>query len=420
METRQAILLFVADCRDRGLSQSTIRGYQSHLKYFELAFPELPTEFLAINRFLTRDIRKKSARYNIRKTLLALYKFLERQEISPNPIPKLKIGRPRKISTKNPEKVGRGGQTFPLSESSSTFSSTRQLIENFLQAKRMAPATVRWYQDMLYPFAVLEPEYPQEPEPYRTYLFNLVNKINPRTREKVSERYQINAYRALKTFCRWCWREYDLPDYFSAAARRRVESPTSARSRHQLPQTLTNDEVKRLYAATDNFIDKTILKTLIFTGIRVGELCSLTSSGIAPGNIQVYGKTGWHSVPITPDLYNDLILLAQEVKPGQPIFRNVKNESMNPDGVGQRVRKCMLRAGITGKKLGPHTLRHTFGRVFLESGGDLRALQKLLGHTQISTTVIYSEMSDTAVEQKYLEFGPHRLFEVENEQPASK
>jgi len=273
---------------------------------------------------------------------------------------------------------------------------------------------------MLYPFAEQYPEYPTEPEPYRTYLFNLVNKINPRTREKVTERYHLNAWRALKTFCRWCWREYDFPDYFSAAARRRIEPPASARSRHQLPQTLTNDEVKKLYAAADNFIDRTILKTLIFTGIRVGELCSLDSDGIYPGTIKVCGKTGWHNVPITLDLYNDLILLARGVNPGEPIFQNVKNKPMSSDGAGQRVRKCMLSAGITGKKLGPHTLRHTFGRVFLESGGDLRALQKLLGHTQISTTVIYAEISDTAVEQKYLEYGPHRLFEVENEQPASK
>jgi len=256
------------------------------------------------------------------------------------------------------------------------------------------------------------------PEPYREWLFNLQNKINPRTKEKIHERTIFNVWQSLKAFCRWCWREYDLPDYFSASAKRRIEAPSSITSRHELPRTLSDDEVKKLLATADNFIDKTIVKTLIYTGVRIGELCSLTSETISPTFIEVYGKTGKHKVPIVPDLYDDLALLAANIPPGEPIFRNIKNEPMNSDGAGQRVRKCMLRAGITGKKLGPHTLRHTFGRIFQRDCGDLKALQQLLGHRQISTTLIYSELSDTEVEKKYLQFGPHQLFN--NHQESEK
>ena len=107
MQTQDAIKLFIADCYDRGLAQSTINQRASHLKHFKLAFPELPIDSLSIHRFLTRDIKKKSARYEIRKTLLALYGFLERQNISANPIPPGKVGRPKK--GKSLEKLGRGG-----------------------------------------------------------------------------------------------------------------------------------------------------------------------------------------------------------------------------------------------------------------------------------------------------------------------
>ncbi len=282
---------------------------------------------------------------------------------------------------------------------------TKDLIDQFLTAKRMAPKTVRWYQDLLYPFDDKYPDYPLDPAPFREFLTGLPEKMSPRR--------QLNYWRALKTLCLWCNLEYELPEYFSRAARKKVEAPTSAASRRKLPRTLTDDELRAVFKAADNFLDKTLLKTLGFTGIRAGELCSLTSERISPEHITVYGKTGENRIPITPDSYNDLMILAAEVPPGKPIFRAKDGKPMNSDGVFQRVSKCMKRAGITGAKLGAHTLRHTFGRIMQRESGDLVTLQHLLGHTQISTTRIYAELSDKEVDDKLEKYGPHRLFSEE-------
>lgn len=113
MKTQDAVNKFLDDCRYRGLAPSTIGSRASHLKHFVLELPELSTEWGPIDRFLTRVIKKKSARYNIRRTLLAFYKYLDEQHITQNPIPPLKVGRPNK-PVKNQTKLGRGGSDISL------------------------------------------------------------------------------------------------------------------------------------------------------------------------------------------------------------------------------------------------------------------------------------------------------------------
>ena len=282
----------------------------------------------------------------------------------------------------------------------------------------MAPQSIIFYHYYLDPFASKYPEWPVTPEPFREYFFQIKEVIHPKTHEKMTDRSLLNAYRALKALSIWAWREYDLPDFFSRAARRRVQPPTSASSKKQGPRFLTDDEARRLVNAADTFLDKTIIRTLLFTGIRIGEMCSLKAENIYEDYIEVYGKTGQNRVNITPDLHNDLKMLSED---SGAVFRDCTGKPMKVCAAGKRVRVCMLRAGITGKKLGPHTLRHTFGYMFQRDCGDLKALQTILGHTQIATTSIYSHLTDKDVQQKYLQFGPHTLFEkseVKNGQPV--
>lgn len=108
IKTQEAVNKFIEDCRYRGLAASTIEGWTRKLRHFVLEYPELPTEFGPIDRFLTRVIKKKSARYDIRKTLLAFYKYLQEHQGITNPIPPGKVGRPKKPA-KNLNKLGRGG-----------------------------------------------------------------------------------------------------------------------------------------------------------------------------------------------------------------------------------------------------------------------------------------------------------------------
>lgn len=108
MKTQEAVNKFIEDCRYRGLAQGTIATRGRQLRHFVLEYPELPIYWGPIDRFLTKVIKKKTAKHDIRKTLLALYKFLEQQNVCQNPIPPGKVGRPKKPD-KNQTKLGMGG-----------------------------------------------------------------------------------------------------------------------------------------------------------------------------------------------------------------------------------------------------------------------------------------------------------------------
>lgn len=98
METQSAINGFIKNCQERGLSRSSIATYTSHLRHFALAFPDgVPLDWAEIDWFLTKKIRKKDARPQIKKSLQSFYKYLERENIAKSPIPPGKRGRPRKI-----------------------------------------------------------------------------------------------------------------------------------------------------------------------------------------------------------------------------------------------------------------------------------------------------------------------------------
>lgn len=109
--TQEAVNQFLINCRDRGLAQGTLRKYSAYLKHFVLAFPDgLPWAWPDIERFLTRVIKKKDARPAFKKTLQALYSYLEQQNYGKSPIPPGRVGRPPKVRTNFIEtaKLGRG------------------------------------------------------------------------------------------------------------------------------------------------------------------------------------------------------------------------------------------------------------------------------------------------------------------------
>ena len=120
MESAQELITnFLADCQNRGLTPSTLRTYSAHLKHFVIAFPDdLPWSWSQIDHFLRKVIDKKEARPRIKRTLQALYSYLERQNYGTSPIPAGKVGRPSKRTNFNEsvaqQKLVRGGSDKPL------------------------------------------------------------------------------------------------------------------------------------------------------------------------------------------------------------------------------------------------------------------------------------------------------------------
>lgn len=186
-----------------------------------------------------------------------------------------------------------------------------------------------------------------------------------------------------------------------------------------LPDVLTQGEVERILDQPDaqqplGLRDKAILETLYATGIRVSELTGLKQSDLQfdLGVIRVMGKGSKERVvPIGTSAIawvkkyqvSARSSLARRRGGHDVVFLNARGRSMSRMAVWNIVRRYTESAGIK-KDVHPHTFRHSFATHLLEGGADLRAVQEMLGHSDISTTQIY-----THIDREYLK-EVHRTF----------
>jgi integrase/recombinase XerD len=188
----------------------------------------------------------------------------------------------------------------------------------------------------------------------------------------------------------------------------RLETPKRWR---ELPDVLSVDEIKRLIAAptlddTMVFRDRALLELAYGAGLRVSEWISLTVRDLLfdEGLVRVFGKGSKERVvPIGRSAIGAAAVYLRELRPklekgeGKGIlFLNARGRPLTRMGAWKILRGYVERAEIT-KHVTPHTLRHSFATHLLEGGADLRAVQEMLGHVDISTTQIY-----THVDREYL------------------
>jgi integrase/recombinase XerD len=188
----------------------------------------------------------------------------------------------------------------------------------------------------------------------------------------------------------------------------RLETPKRWRS---LPDVLTVDEATRLLAAPTldeplAFRDRALLELAYGAGLRVSEWISLGARDLLmeEGLVRVFGKGSKERlVPIGRSAIGAVAVYLRELRPrlergeGKGIlFLNARGTPLTRMGAWKILRKYVEAAGIE-KAVSPHTLRHSFATHLLEGGADLRAVQEMLGHADISTTQIY-----THVDREYL------------------
>jgi integrase/recombinase XerD len=195
----------------------------------------------------------------------------------------------------------------------------------------------------------------------------------------------------------------------------RLEAPRRWRT---LPEVLTVDEAERLIAAPSldepfAFRDRAMFELAYGAGLRVSEWISLSTKDVLMEDhlLRVFGKGSRERlVPIGRKAIGAVAIYLRELRPklekGQGkgvLFLNARGEPLSRMGAWKILRKYVDMAGIT-KPVSPHTLRHSFATHLLEGGADLRAVQEMLGHADISTTQIY-----THVDREYLR-SVHRQF----------
>ncbi|MBK6495334.1 MAG: site-specific tyrosine recombinase XerD [Gemmatimonadales bacterium] len=195
----------------------------------------------------------------------------------------------------------------------------------------------------------------------------------------------------------------------------RLETPKKWRT---LPDTLSVEEVDRLLAApqvdeTLAWRDRAMLELAYGAGLRVSELCDmgLTDLLLGDGLVRAFGKGRKERLvpigrPIVSAVSVYLHTTRAELDRGKSqgrVLLNARGEPLSRVGAWGIVKKRAAQAGIT-KRVTPHTLRHSFATHLLEGGADLRAVQEMLGHADLSTTQIY-----THVDRDYLR-NVHRKF----------
>lgn len=181
------------------------------------------------------------------------------------------------------------------------------------------------------------------------------------------------------------------------------ELVATPRQEKYLPTTLTVDEAYNLLESlkgTDRLSlrDRAILETLYSCGLRIGELTGLNVSAVdfEQSLVRVLGKGGKERiVPIGQHALQALqIYLDARSRPGgqEPLFLNRFGKRLTTRSVQRNLKKHLLLAGIL-KNATPHALRHSFATHLLDGGADLRAIQELLGHSSLSTTQKYTQVS---------------------------
>lgn len=212
-------------------------------------------------------------------------------------------------------------------------------------------------------------------------------------------------FACLRTFFKWQASQGPAVDPFHGW---RLELPRQRR----LPRCLSRPEVKSVLSRSVNessaraFLPDAVsmaVRLMIATGIRVGELCKILVGDVAPDgrSVRIRGKGARDRQVYISDrtLQSEISELlergARQTTQDSHLFVNRRNRPMRPQSVRIALRRYSEASG--GRRITPHMLRHTAATLLIERGVDIRFVQKLLGHSSISTTEIYTHVSDEAL-----------------------
>ncbi|MBI2676740.1 MAG: tyrosine-type recombinase/integrase [Candidatus Yanofskybacteria bacterium] len=189
---------------------------------------------------------------------------------------------------------------------------------------------------------------------------------------------------------------------------------------------LESNELARLLASPkdDNLSDlrdKAILETLFSTGLRVSELCSLETDKVDlnRGEISVKGKgSKIRLVFLSDDAQKSISSFLKKRSDADPAlfiripkdqaFGKYENLRLSPRSIQRIIKKHATRAGIVGKKVSPHSLRHSMATDLLRNGADIRSVQAILGHSSVTTTQIYTHVTDSGLKEIHKKFHKKR------------
>lgn len=324
---------------------------------------------------------------------------------------------------------------FPPRSPHSIEALTQRYLEYCEIEKNLSQNSIKMYHFYLNDFAqwlherIGEDEItPQDldAELIRSYRLDLNRRISSKSNESFKKSTQKTFLVAIRAFLK----------YLIVEEQMEVIPPEQiilGKPEPRLPKVLDNEELKRLFdsqnlAKKSGLRDKAILETLFSTGLRVSELISLNVEDIKldTGEFAVIGKgRKIRTVYLSPSAKTWISrYLSTRRDNFKPLFLRYSGKKMeNADFEGESLRltvrsvqrlvkKYITKAGIATDAT-PHTLRHSFATGLLSQGADLRSVQELLGHSNVSTTQIYTHVTNKQLKDV------HKKFHMDIENPQS-
>ena len=218
---------------------------------------------------------------------------------------------------------------------------------------------------------------------------------------------------AIRSYLRYLSREGAIQSNPAVAMSR-------ARRPRRLPRALSRDEVAGLLSASGGnspqaLRDHAILELLYSSGIRLSELVGLDVGDYSPatGSVRVFGKGAKERIaPVGSKAVAAIDRYLASARPAllgerdcQALFVSKLGRRLSGRSVERIMKKYLMKAGLPGRAT-PHSMRHSFASHLMDSGADLRAVQELLGHADISTTQIYTSVSRERLYRVYRKAHP--------------
>ena len=199
-----------------------------------------------------------------------------------------------------------------------------------------------------------------------------------------------------------------------------IESISSPKLGKKLPNTLSEEDINKLLdiKLNDNYSyrNKAMLELMYATGLRVSELVNLKvyDVNLEEAIVKTMGKGSKERIiPIGDYALNALKIYINDYRStlfkrevNDYLFLNNHGKKMTRQGFFKIIKKLAKEAGIS-TEISPHTLRHSFASHLLKYGADLRTIQELLGHSDISTTQVYTHIENEELRNNYDEYHPH-------------
>lgn len=257
---------------------------------------------------------------------------------------------------------------------------TLEVLEKVLRGKRVKPETQRHYKDALGSLAEFSEDWPKSGFVINEWLGSLKGYSDMTVR---------NWFNYVNSAGKYMKKGYKLRNPCADADRPRVE-----RKRRRY---FNADELMRIIKACRFEQDEALILTLIDSTCRIGELVGLGARNVGDAWIDVKGKTGERRYRCAPFLCQKLRELGAD---GKPIFRGRFGEQATASSLKHRVRRVVREAGITGSKLGPHTLRHSGASLVAQVTGEALVVKALLQHDKIDTSMEYIHDAENVIQQR--------------------